>query len=170
MKKIIFVIMIGCILLCGCEKEKKSSTKVISNGKVVDTTKMEHKHCTREASITDGDVSLNYDIFYTGDILNILKSEEKIISASEEVLDTYEKAYRDIFQHYDGFEYYDTSVTRGDTTVVSSITINYDKIDIDKLIALEGEEDSVFQNKKPLVSKWLEFAKKFGTKCELVED
>ena len=162
--------MIGCIVLCGCEKEKKEKTKVISNGKVVDTSKMEHKHCTRNGSITNGEGSFNYDIYYTGDTLNLLKSEEKVISSDSSVLDTYEKAYKEIAKYYTDFEYYDVNVVRGDTTVSNSIIINYDKIDVDKLIKLEGEEDSIFVNKKASVSKWLEFAKKFGVKCEIVED
>ena len=28
---------------------------------------MEHKHCTRQAQATDAEVSLNYDLYYTGD-------------------------------------------------------------------------------------------------------
>ena len=170
MKKISIVILILLvILITGCDKENNKE-KVISNGKTVNTSKMEHKHCTREGKVTDGDVSLNYDIYYTDDRLNILKSEEKVISASDEILDTYEKAYKDIHKYYEGLEYYDTSVVRGDTTVTSTITINYDKIDIDELIDIEGEEDNIFERKVPKVEKWLSLAKKFGTKCEVVED
>ena len=40
---------------------------------------------------------------------------------------------------------------------------------IDKLIEIEGEEDNVFENKIPKVSKWLDLSKKFGTTCELVK-
>ena len=44
-----------------------------------------------------------------------------------------------------------------------------DKVDIDKLIEIEGEEDNIFENKIPKVSKWLDLSKKFGTTCELVK-
>ena len=169
--KILFVLFLS-LLLIGCgNSNKESSDVVISNGDRVNTKKMEHKHCTRKGDAGTGvNVSLNYDIYYTGDILNLLVSEEKISSADDSVLTTYEDAYKGIQSNYIGLEYYDQEVSRGDTTVINKITINYDKIDIDKLIAIEGETDNIFENKVPKVDKWLELAKKFGTKCELVEE
>ena len=167
MKKIsIIICLLLVVILCGCDKDKK---EVIINNKTINTSSMEHKHCTREATATGAEVKLEYDIYYTGDVLNLLISKEKIISSSEDILNTYEEAYKNIHSNYTGLEYYDTSVDRGDTTVLSTISINYDKVDIDKLIEIEGEEDNVFENKIPKVSKWLDLSKKFGTTCELVK-
>ena len=88
MKKIIIILLVlSLLLITGCEKEKETN-KVISNGKTINTSKMEHKHCTRKAQMTGGDVKLNYDLYYTGDVLNILKAEEQVISSSAEILDT----------------------------------------------------------------------------------
>ena len=131
---------------------------------------MEHKHCTREGTLDDGEVNLEYDIYYTGDKLNILESKEEVISSDDEILSTYAEAYKTIHSYYDGLDFYETSLTRGNTSVVSTIKINYDEINIDQLIAIEGEDDNIFENKVPKVSKWLELAQKFGTKCELVKD
>ena len=172
MKKIsIILLVLSLFIVAGCEKEKDTKTnKITSNGTTVDTSKMEHKHCTRQAKMTGGDVSLNYDLYYTGDVLNILKSEEKVISSSDEILDTYEEAYKKIAAKYDGIEYYDANVIRGDTTVTNSVTINYDNIDVDKIINIEGSEDNIFENKVAKVEKWLALAKRFGTKCEIVEE
>ncbi len=169
MKKttIIICLLIVSVLLCGCEEKKEN--KVISNGQVVNTANMEHKHCTRNATADGAEVKLDYDIYYTGDVLNLLISKEEVISSSTDILNTYENAYKQIHSNYKELDYYETSVERGDTTVTSSITINYDKIDIDKLIDIEGEEDNIFEKKVPKVSKWLELAKKFGTTCELVK-
>ena len=167
MKKIsIIIVLFLVILLCGCESK---DNEIIINNKPVNTSKMEHKHCTREATLDGGEVKLEYDIYYTGEILNLLVSKEKIISSSEDILNTYEEAYKKIHLNYEKLENYDTSVVRGDTTVLSTISINYDKVDIDKLIEIEGEEDNIFINKVPKVDKWLELAKKFGTTCELVK-
>ena len=169
--KFIVLLFIVLFLVSGCaSKSEKNEVEVKSNGEVVDTSKMQHKHCTREATAPGAEVKLNYDIYYTGEKLNILKSEEKVMSSKEETLDTYENAYKQIHSNYEGLEYYDAEVIRGDTTVTSTITINYDNIDIDKLIDIEGEEDNVFENKVANVDKWLELAKKLGTKCELVEE
>ncbi len=167
MKKIsIIIVLFLVILLCGCESK---DNEIIINNKPVNTSKMEHKHCTREATLDGGEVKLEYDIYYTGEVLNLLVSKEKIISSSEDILNTYEEAYKKIHLNYEKLENYDTSVVRGDTTVTSNISINYDEIDIDRLIEIEGEEDNIFEGKIPKVDKWLELAKKFGTTCELVK-
>ena len=169
MKKVLLIIwlLVITIMLCGCEE--KDNKKVVINGQTINTATMEHKHCTRGGTATGADVKLEYELYYTGDVLNILESKEEVISADEETLNTYEEAYKNIHTYYEGLDYYDTEVTRGDTTVTSIIKINYDQIDIDKLIDIEGEEDNIFENKIPKVSKWLELAKKLGTTCELVE-
>ena len=171
MKKVAFLFLLGIILFTftACE-DSSTKEKVISNGEVVNTKKMQHKHCERAGTIDDGEVSLQYEIYYTGEVLNLLKSEEKVISANSEILDTYEKAYKGIHAHYEGLKYYDTEVIRGDTTVTSTIVINYDKIDIEGLLSVEGAKDNIVENGIPKVDKWLELAKKFGTNCTLVEE
>ena len=169
MKKVsIVIILFLVILLCGCESKKN---EVIINNKLINTSKMEHKYCTREATLDGGEVKLEYDIYYTGEVLNLLVSKEKIISSSEDILNTYEEAYKKIHLNYEKLENYDTSVVRGDTTVLSTISINYDKVDIDYVIKKASGEYStnIFINKVPKVDKWLELAKKFGTTCELVK-
>ena len=165
--KLLILVGIMILLVAGCDSESESKDKVVSNGKTVNTNEMKHKHCTREATANDGvDVGLNYDLYYTGENINILHSEEKVISSDSANLDTYEDAYKKIQANYEGLEYYDAKVERGDTTVVSDITINYDKINIKQLLAIEGEEDNIIVDGKAKLDKWLELAKKFGTTCE----
>ena len=163
---LLLLFFLSLVVVTGCEKQET----IESDGEEINVTKMEHKHCTRAATATGAEVKLNYDIYYTGDILNVLKSEEQVISSSPDVLTTYEDAYKKIQKNYEGLQYYDTNVVRGDTSVTNTIVINYDKVDIDTLIDIEGEEDNIFENKKPMVNKWLTLAKKFGTECEIVDD
>jgi len=173
MKKSSFLIILVILafLISGCSSEKEATNKIKSNGETVDTSKMQVMHCTRSASASSGiEVKLNYDLYYTGEILNILRSEEKVISASEESLSLYEDAYKKIKSNYEGLEYYDQEVVRGDTTVTNTITINYDKIDIDRLLEIEGEEDNIIEDGKAKVDAWVTLAKKFGTKCEKTKE
>lgn len=143
------------------------------NNKVVRTGKSKHKKCTRRANAGEGvDVSLNYDLYYTDDNLNILRSEEKIITEDQKVLDEYEEAYKKIHDHYKELKNYDTEIERDDNSVTSLMVINYDKVDINKLQEIEqtDEENSIFEKGKAKVEKWLTLAKKFGTECEDVEE
>ena len=163
---ILFIMFIG-LLATACNKKEQ----VVSNGEKINTSSMEHKHCTRSASGGAGiTTELTYEIYYTGDKLNILESTEKVIANKEEDLDKYQEAYEKINDYYKNLEYYDTEVIRGDTSVTRNATINYDKININKLLEIEGEEDNIIENGEAKVEKWLSLAKKFGTKCELVKE
>ena len=165
-KKVLLLVFLFSLFLVGCENE----SSVVSDGKKVDTSKMVHEHCTRAGTIDDGDVSLNYDLYYTGEVLNILVGEEKVISPTQSVLDTYEQAYKDVHKRYEGLEYYDTEVVRGDNTVTSKVTINYDKINTQRLLSIEGSEDNIFENGVAKVEKWKALIKKFGGSCTAAED
>lgn len=166
MKNKLLILAIIVLLVCGCS----SKEKIEVSGEKINTNKMKHQHCVRNGNAGTGiTVDLQYDIYSTGDQLNVLQAMEKVASANNETLDTYENAYKNIHAHYEGLEYYDTNVERTDTTVTSTININYDKINIDELIAIEGEEDNIFEDKVPKLSKWLALAKKLGTTCEEVE-
>ena len=168
--KILICIFICLLLITGCESTNKKSVNIPDN-ESVDATKMKHKHCTRKGSIGDkGEVQLEYDLYYTGELLNIIKSVEKVISTDNDTLNTYEDAYRKIHASYEGLEYYETNLERTDDSVTSYMLINYDKIDIQRLVEIEGEEDNIIENGKAKVQKWLDLTKKLGMECEEVEE
>lgn len=156
MKRYLIIILLLLLIpiVSGCDK----STKI-------------HEHCTRSATAgEDVEVNLSYELYYENDVLEKLESVEQVISKNTIMLDTYETAYKDIHQNYHDLKYYETNLERKDNSVTSTIIINYAKIDIDKLIEIEGEEDNIFENKVPKASKWKDLAKKLGAKCEIVTD
>ncbi|MBQ6323672.1 MAG: DUF1307 domain-containing protein [Bacilli bacterium] len=166
MKNKVLIALVILFLVCGCS----SKEKVEISGEKINTNKMGHKHCVRNATAGSGvTADLEYEVYYTGDTLNLLQATEKVLSTSNETLDKYENAYRSIHEHYKGLDNYEAEVVRTETTVTSTVNINYDKIDIDELIAIEGAEDNIFDDKVPKLSKWLELAKKVGATCEEVE-
>ena len=147
------VILCLCVfLVSGCEGKNKV-----------------HEHCTRGGNLEGANVSLEYDIYYTGDRLNRLVSNEKIISTDKSILDTYEKSFKDINKDYENLKYYDVKVTRTDDSVLSYSDIDFDRVDVNYLIDLEGEDGNIYENGIANVTKWKKFAKKFGTKCEEVK-
>lgn len=164
MKRLVMmgVTVLFLIGVTGCTDPKNG---VKSNNKIVDTSKMVHEKCTREGIIENGEVSLNYDIYYTGEKLNLLLSNEMVISSDKSVLDEYEQAYKAIDEHYKNLEYYDTEVVRTATTVARKATINYDKININDLLAIEGADDNIIEDGVAKVETWKKLAEKFGTTC-----
>lgn len=147
------IVLVMVLLLAGCG----SNSSVSSDGV---------KKCTRTGIVTNGSTEMNYEVYYKGEYVVLLHSTEKIISDSSSVLDTYEEAYKNIFKQYEGLEYYDNKITRNSNSVTNEITINYEKIDMGKLLDIEGEENNVIENGKVKLDTWLSFAKKYGVTCE----
>ena len=147
------IVLVMVLLLAGCG----SNSSVSSDGV---------KKCTRTGTVTNGSTEMNYEVYYKGEYVVLLHSTEKIISDSSSVLDTYEEAYKSIFKQYEGLEYYDNKITRRSNSLTNEITINYEKIDMGKLLDIEGEEDNVIENGKVKLDTWLSFAKKYGVTCE----
>ena len=147
------IVLVMVLLLAGCG----SNSSVSSDGV---------KKYTRTGTVTNGSTEMNYEVYYKGEYVVLLHSTEKIISDSSSVLDTYEEAYKSIFKQYEGLEYYDNKITRSSNSVTNEITINYEKIDMGKLLDIEGEEDNVIENGKVKLDTWLSFAKKYGVTYE----
>ena len=169
---LLILLVLSLFIVTACENQttKNNKEEVISNGTVVKTGKMKHKKCTRQANGGTGvDVELNYDVYYTDDILNLLVSQEKIITEDISILEEYEDAYKKISVNYKGLEYYDQEVIRTNNSVLNKTTINYDKIDIQKLLDIEGEEDNIIEDGKAKVDLYISLLKRFGGTCEDVE-
>lgn len=164
MKKKILLIPVIAILLTGCTSKTASGEKISTE---TDTSSLKGTLvCSRNGTGLEGaSVGLDYEIEYKNGYIIKLSSEEKVSSTSSEILDQYEEAYRNVFSVYDGIEYYTNEVTRDELEVVSDTVIEYDKVDIDKIIAIEGNQEGFYENGKMSLDKWLEFAEKFGTVC-----
>lgn len=182
LKKIslLFIVFLCCVFLCGCSDEKSENT---STTDVTGTTTVKKTivsddfdmngtgklKCRTEASAGDDiDVDLNYEVNYKkGNILN-LKSIQKVTSSSSSSLDLYETSYANIAKGYKNLKYYDTKIVRDSNSVTYTIYIDYDKIDVDGLLAIEGAEDNIIKRGKAKLSLWLDLAGKMGTVCEEV--
>ena len=166
----ILIILLSVFLLTGCEQTEVKEKELEVDGETIDTKDMVHEYCTRTGTLDGGSAEATYDIYYTGEVLNVLRAEEKVISSSDTVLDEYESAFEAISAHYDGLEYYDSEVIRGDTTVRMVTIINYDKIDIEELISIEGADDNIVEDGIAKVDKWKELSKKVGVTCTKVTE
>ena len=179
---ILLICILSICLITGCSNNEESLNKSLDNENVVGdsgsnsseinslddlTSDTGTLSCTREAKAGEGITpKFSYTVKYkNGNILE-LHSIEMIISDDEESLDTYENAYKDINKNYDKLKYYDTKVIRDNNSVSRDTLINYDKIDIDALLDLEGEKDNIIKNGKAKLDLWLDLASQFGTKCE----
>ena len=162
---IVGIMIISLLLVTGCE----TNNNVINKKENMNTTSTSHDYCTRGGTVTDGEASFSYDLYYTGEVLNLLVAVETVTSSSTSVLDAYDEAYRNINIHYYGLDYYETEVIRTENSVSRKATINYDKINISKLLEIEGEEDNIIENGVAKVKLWKELAEKFGATCTTIQ-
>ena len=169
--RIILLTILALLLITGCNNKTENTTSATASGNSDTTVENSEDtkvvNCTREATAKDNiEASFNYQIYYKGDYITLLHATEKVTSVDSNNLDTYENAYKNIKKRYNGLKYYDTKITRDDTSVTNDTTINYEKIDTNKLLEIEGSEDNVIENGKVKLETWMKFAKKLGVTCD----
>ena len=174
-KILISLLIVLCVFITGCSEEDlvQNNEPIVQKESVlddIDSSGTGNLFCTREAFASEGiDVELSYELSYKDGYVMILHAKEKVASNNSDSLDEYENAYRKIAKNYEGLKYYDITITRDKTSVINDTVINYEKIDTDKLLDIEGEEDNVIVDGKVKLSTWVSFAEQFGAKCEEVK-
>lgn len=164
-KKIkVLALIIIMISLTACTKNNTAGTKV---DKTTDTSNLKGKLiCSRTGEgLNNSSVGLDYEVEYRNGYITKMHSIEKVSTSNQDVLDQYEEAYKKIFSAYKDVKYYTNKITRSEIEVVSDTTIEYDKVDMNKIIAIEGNNQGLYVNGKLDLSKWLDFAEQVGTSC-----
>jgi len=123
--------------------------------------------CTRSATAYNGlNASFNYAINYENGIITSMHSIEKVQGDDKKALDEYEDAYNKIKEKYANIDYYDIVITRDESSVIYDSNIDYSKVDMDKILKLEGNQNDIYNSSNQLeLKKWYSFAKKMGTTC-----
>lgn len=164
--KISLILFITLFMVTGCKEEVRFSSgeKVTADTDTTNATGI--LICSRNGKgLNNSTAELSYEVSYKKGYLEIVHSLETLISEDQETLDTYENAYKNIFNTYKDLEHYENSIKRETDRVTSDTTINYSKIDMNKLEALEASDQNLIKNGKISLKDWLTFAEKLGTKC-----
>ncbi len=172
MKKCILLVICICLLCfvttaCGSSNNK---SKVKSGYKVMNCTRLVENS---EISKTD----MNYELYYKGNYVMEMHSVEKI-TAEEEILNKYKTAYENSYSKYKDLKYYNHKLEIKDDTLISTVDIDYTKIDMDKLEQLESSVElkeegndkktkySVYKDGKVLLDKVKDLYEKLGANCK----
>ena len=172
MKRIKMILLpLFLLIVCGCSSVDERSSIVADNidQSKYETSKFSYTTCTRDTTTTNGeDVTIKYEAYYDKNkYLQVLKTYEKVISSDSSILKQYKNAYSTIYSAYKNLDYYDNEIHTNNNSVTSITYINYGKIDMDKLMDIEGTTDNVkVTNGKIKLSDWKNFARKYGTVCK----
>lgn len=124
-------------------------------------------NCTRTATITEGtNVDLSYNIKYKGDYVEVVKTEEKVTSDDKNVLETYKTTIEKTYSPYKDVEHYDYSVDISGNTLISKTTIDYTKIDTNKMIEIDSANGSIIKDGKIKVEDIKSMYESIGATCK----
>lgn len=166
---IFLIIIFSFCLLTGCESKSNKQKSSDFNNRVKSVEDISSKKgelvCSRNATVEGGEGKFYYLIKYKGENITSIYSEESITSDDESILKEYSDAYVSIDSNYKGIKNYFTEVKKENDTVIHIINIDYKKVNVKDIIEVEGEEDNIFEDNKPKLSKYLSLIKKMGITC-----
>lgn len=118
--KILFISLF-VFLLAGCEKNKEVVTKC---------------ELTSNQAASGYSLDSTYEIYSKGGVVNKVKTKEVVTSDQEDVLTYFEtylnESYETASDTYGGYTY---KVTKSDDKISSDVTIDYNKMDLDKFVS-----------------------------------
>lgn len=148
-KFFVAVMCTGMILLTGCGAEEEKTMT-----------------CTRTINQSNIKMDLSYNVTYKGDYVTKVKSSEKIVSDNAETLEAYKKQLEATTVSFKDIEYYNHDVKIDGNTLASTINIDYEKIDTDKLIEIDSSMKQLIKNGKVSVKDIESVYNGLGITCE----
>ena len=122
--------------------------------------------CSRSMNQNDMRTNLNYKVFYKINYVTIVKSEESIETSSTSTLNTYKEQIEKIYSPYKNIKFYQYNVTINGNKLVSTVDINYEKIDTKKLIEIDSANSQLIKNGKVKLSDVRSLYEQLGATCK----
>lgn len=122
--------------------------------------------CTRTMNQNGIKTGLKYTVLYQGDYVTRVKSVETIETDSSEVLDAYQEQIESIYSPYKDIDYYEYDVSIEDNKLTSTVDINYEKIDTDKLLEIDSANGQLIKDGKIKLSDIKSVYEAVGAVCE----
>ena len=129
--------------------------------------------CTLENKNVVSNYTLNstYNINYVGKTVKSVETVEKVTSTDENIIKTFESTFNETYSKLDK-EYggYVFEVKTENDSVTSTVSIDYSKMDLDKLVKDQPSmKDSMNEDNELLVSRLQESYEAMGATCSEVK-
>lgn len=142
-------IFIFLVLITGCSKE---------SGNLMT--------CTRSMNQNNIKTNLKYSVSYDGDYVTRVKSVETIETDSEDILNSYKSQIESLYSPYKDVDYYKYDVEVNDNKLTSTVDINYEKVNTDKLLEIDSANGQLIKDGKIKVSDIKSVYESLGAICE----
>lgn len=93
-------------------------------------------------------INTKYDIFLKNKYVTKVISKETIISSDENILNTYKINLESMYAEYNKIAHYNNEIKLFKNKLVSTTTIDYDKISKAKLVEIDSANKHLFTNDK----------------------
>ena len=142
-------IFIFLVLITGCSKESENLMT-----------------CTRSMNQNSIKTNLKYNISYEGKYVTRIKSIETVETDSEDILNNYKSQIESLYSPYSDVDYYKYSVERKDHKLTSTVDINYEKIDTDKLLEIDSANGTLIKDGKINIDDIKSVYENLGATCK----
>lgn len=149
------IVMVGVFLITGCSSKSKD---IVNSGNVMT--------CTRSVNKNGMKTSLNYKVYYDGDDVTRIKSEESIQMENNKSLKGYKEQIEKVYEPYKNVKFYNYNIAIRGNKLISKVDINYSKIDTNKLIEIDKANSQIITDGKIKVSSVKNLYEKLGATCK----
>ena len=111
-------------------------------------------------------MSLNYEVDYKGNYVTKVKSVEIVKSDDSEYLNTLKEQTENIYSAYNNIENYNYKTEINGNTFTSTVDIDYEKIDTEKLISIDSSNSQLIKNVKIDINDIKNIYESIGATCK----
>ena len=150
--KTVKVLLIGivCIIgLTGCNSDSKETLT-----------------CTRTQNQNNIKTSLKYTINYKDSYVTKVKSVETVETSDLDILNSYKEEIENLYSPYDNIDYYEYNVVINDHKLTSTVNINYEKVDTDRLLEIDSSNGQLIKDGKIKINDIKEVYENLGAICK----
>lgn len=123
--------------------------------------------CTMSSYPTDGiTLRSTYTAEYENNIVRTLETTEQVTAEDKDNLEVYEERIQELYQGYQGIDYYQNKTEIKGNTLTSTTNINYEKVDTDKLIEVDSDNGGIIKNGKVNIDDLREMYEQNGCNCK----
>lgn len=139
--------------------------KIVIPNEALNVKENNTMNCVYHISQSGIDMDSSYIVDYEDDYVISIKSIEKVTSDDLTALDLLKKQIEEKYLPYKNLEYYDYNIEIEGNTVISTVNIDYSKIDTDKMIEIDASNSQVIKDGKIRLSTIEKMYKSIGVNC-----